>query len=410
MSVTTSPWIHFYKNAVVSVAKPPTLLALLPDDQVGWCEQFTQEGYNVIHLTYPLPEATSFADVLNEVEIAMTDKGSKSPEWGLITYGLATRDADKILPWLAVIVADLRVCVHFCPNAEEISPGLLIKDSESRYLPIVFHLASSQEKFHASMQPLEDPANLGYALPTHVHHPIKAYTYPFVSHSPPFPFSAGAPVQVTIGEPRIVDAYTRSANNLSLTRTLEILKRCLGPHFNFEKLWDMHTYYEFAERDASKTMTTMVETPYVNHVPTMTGGVGHDELARFYKYHFTTVTLADFELITLSRTIGSDRIVDEMIFKCSHTSEIDYFIPGIPPTGRQLEIAMVGIVAFRGDKLFFEHLYWDQASVLVQLGILDPTNLPIAGVEIARKVLDPFGQPSNTLLKRWSESEGLSIS
>lgn len=115
----------------------------------------------------------------------------------------------------------------------------------------MFHLASSQEKFHACIQPLEDPANLGYALPTYVHHPIKAYTYPFVSHSPPFPFTAGAPVQVTIGEPCIVDAYIRSANNLSLTRTLEILKRCLGPHFNFEKLWDMHTYYEFAERDAS---------------------------------------------------------------------------------------------------------------------------------------------------------------
>ncbi|KAI9572542.1 NTF2-like protein [Boletus coccyginus] len=402
MIVTTvSPWIHFYKNAVVSVAKPPTLLVLVPDDQVGWCEQFAQEGYNVIHLTYP-PGATSFADVLDDAEMTMTDKGSRSlaPELGLVTYGLATQDADKILSRPA-IVADLRVCVHFCPNLEIISPGFLIKDSGSRYLPVAFHLASSQEKFHASILPLEDPANLGYTLPTHVHPPVKVYTYPFVSQCPPFPFSAGAPVQVTIGEPRIVDAYTRSANTLSLTRTLEILKRHLGPYFNFEKLWDMHTYYEFAERDASKTMTTMVATPYVNHVPTMTGGVGYDDLARFYKYHFTTVTPTDFELITVSRTIGSDRIVDEMIFKCSHTS-VYSFLPGIPPTGRPLEIAMVGIIAFRGDKLFFE--YWDQASVLVQLGILDPTGLPIAGAEVAKKVLDPFGQPNNTLLKRWSES------
>ena len=115
---------------------------------------------------------------------------------------------------------------------------------------MAFHLASTQEKFHASILPLEDPANLGYALPTHVHPPIKAYAYPFVSYDPPFPFSAGAPVKVTIDERRIVDPYTRSANNLSLTRTLEILKRCLGPHFNFEKLWNMHTYYEFVERDA----------------------------------------------------------------------------------------------------------------------------------------------------------------
>jgi len=285
----------------------------------------------------------------------------------------------------------------------------LIKDSDSHYLPVTFHLASSQETLHSSILPLEDPANLGYDLPTHVHPPIKAYTYPLVSHSPPFPFSEGAPVTVTVGRPRAVDAYFRSANNLSLTRTLETLKRYLGPHFNFERLWDMHTYYEFVERNAPKTMTTMVETPYVNHVPTMTGGVGYDDLARFYKYHFTTVTPTEFELITVSRTIGSDRIVDEMIFKCLHTSEVDYFLPGIPPTGKPLEIAMVGVIAFRGDKLFFEHLYWDQASVLVQLGMLDPTSLPVAGVEVARKVLDPFGQPSNTLLKRWSQTEGLPI-
>ena len=97
--------------------------------------QFSQEGYDVIHLTYPLPEATSFADVLSDAEKTMTDQGSKSPEWGLITYGLATQDADKILSWLAVLVAGLRVCVHFCPNAEDISPGFLIKDLGSRYLP-----------------------------------------------------------------------------------------------------------------------------------------------------------------------------------------------------------------------------------------------------------------------------------
>lgn len=142
----------------------------------------------------------------------------------------------------------------------------------------MFHLASSQEKFHASVLPLEDPANLAYALPTHVHPPVKAYTYPFVSHSPPFPFCAGAPVQITVGEPCFVDAHSRSANNLSLTRTLETLKRYLGPHFDLEKLWNMHTYYEFVERDASsrsryftllqipntvsETMTTMVASLY----------------------------------------------------------------------------------------------------------------------------------------------------
>ncbi|KAF8846302.1 NTF2-like protein [Paxillus ammoniavirescens] len=400
-----SPWIHFYKNAVVSVAKPPTLLVLLPSDQTGWCEQFSQEGYQVVHLTYPLPQSTSFRDVLKDAGKEITANCLEA-NWGLVTYGLATQDAGEIITQLALAIADLKVCVHFCPNADT-SRGFLIKDSGARHLPVTFHLASSQEALHASLLPLEDLANLGYALPTHSHPPVKVYTYPFVTHSPPFPFAADAPVRVKVGESSTVDAYTRSAVNLSLTRTLEALKRYLGPHFNFEKLWDMHTYYEFVERHAPKTMSTMVETPYVNHVPTMTGGVGSRDLARFYKYHFTTVTPTEFEIITLSRTIGSDRIVDEMIFKCVHTSEIDYFLHGVPPTGKPLEIAMVGIIAFRGDKLFFE--YWDQASLLVQLGLLNPTHLPIAGVEVAKKVIDPFGQPSNTLLKRWDESEGLPI-
>ncbi|THH33565.1 hypothetical protein EUX98_g670 [Antrodiella citrinella] len=103
----------------------------------------------------------------------------------------------------------------------------------------------------------------------------------------------------------------------------------------------------------------------------MTGGVGFEELSRFYKYHFTqdNVTPPDTELITVSRTVGADRIIDEMIYKCTHTTEIDYFLPGITPTGKPLEIALVGVVAFRGDKLTFEHIYWDQASTLVQATI-----------------------------------------
>jgi len=143
----------------------------------------------------------------------------------------------------------------------------------------------------------------------------------------------------------------------------------------------------------------------------MTGGIGFQELSRFYKYHFCAahVTPPDTELITVSRTVGADKIVEEMIFTCTHTTEIDYFLPGIAPTGKPLEIALVGVVAFRGDKLCFEHLYWDQASVLVQLGLLDPSKLPVAGVDVARKVLDPFGLPSNTLMAKWKESEGKSI-
>ena len=110
----------------------------------------------------------------------------------------------------------------------------------------------------------------------------------------------------------------------------------------------------------------MVSHPYVNHIATMTGGAGYDDLLHFYTHHFVTRSPPDTELIPISRTVGADRIVDEMIFKCTHTEELDYFLPGIEPTGKEVRIPMVGIVSFRGGKLAFESLYWDQASTLAQ--------------------------------------------
>ena len=106
----------------------------------------------------------------------------------------------------------------------------------------------------------------------------------------------------------------------------------------------------------------------------------------------------------ISRTVGADRVVDEMIFSFTHDEEIDWMLPGIPPTGKRVEIPLIAVVNFRGDKLYHEHIYWDQASVLVQIGKLDPTGLPVAGVETADKVKDK-SLPSNTLMARWAESE-----
>ena len=115
-------------------------------------------------------------------------------------------------------------------------------------------------------------------------------------------------------------------------------------------------------------MATMVPEPYVNHIPTMTGGVGQRELARFYRHHFIPTTPADTKLIPISRTIGADRVVDEMLFCFTHDIEIDWMLPGLTPTGKYVEVPLVAIVCFRGDKLYNEHIYWDQASVLVQIG------------------------------------------
>ena len=92
-----------------------------------------------------------------------------------------------------------------------------------------------------------------------------------------------------------------------------------------------------------------------------------------------------------------------MLFCFTHDREIDWLLPGVPPTGKYVEIPLIAIINFRGDKLYNEHIYWDQASVLVQIGVLKPDGLPVAGVETARKLVDP-SLPSNTLMARWSQS------
>ena len=170
-------------------------------------------------------------------------------------------------------------------------------------------------------------------------------------------------------------------------------------------LWEAHCRHEFETRDADATMATMVDQPYVNHVPTMTGGVGRDQLKRFYKYHFIGANPADMELVPVSRTVGADRVVDEMVVRFTHTSEIDWMLPGVAPAGRKVEVPLVAVVHFRGGKVAHEHIYWDQASVLAQIGKLDPEGLPVAGAETARKVLDK-DRPSNTLMRAWGTSEG----
>jgi carboxymethylenebutenolidase len=174
-------------------------------------------------------------------------------------------------------------------------------------------------------------------------------------------------------------------------------------------LWEAHCRYEFEIRDADATMATMVASPYVNHIPTMAGGVGHDQLKRFYKYHFIGANPPDMTMVPVSRTIGADRVVDEMIVRFTHTTTIDWMLPGIPPTGRTVEVPLVAIVQFRDGQVAHEHIYWDQASVLVQIGRLDAQGLPVAGAQTAHKVLDP-AQPSNTLLREaWASSEGKPI-
>ena len=219
---------------------------------------------------------------------------------------------------------------------------------------------------------------------------IELYVYPGVDHA--FARAGG-------------EHYDRPSALMAHQRSIGALRAEMGPHYDFSALWDKHCEYEFATRDVDATMATMVAEPYVNHIPTMTGGVGYRQLKRFYQNHFVHSNPPDTTLIPLSRTVGASQIVDELLFCFTHTCEIDWMLPGVPPTGKRVEIPLVAIVKFRGDKLYHEHIYWDQASVLVQIGKLDPAGLPVAGIETARKLLDET-LPSNALMARWQESEG----
>jgi carboxymethylenebutenolidase len=174
-----------------------------------------------------------------------------------------------------------------------------------------------------------------------------------------------------------------------------------------QQLWEQHVQYEFSTRNTDDTLATMVEDAYVNHIPVLTGGVGRDELREFYSKRFIPQMPPDTEMTPVSRTIGEDQLVDEMVFKFTHTIRMDWLLPGVAPTGKRVEVPLVAIVRFRDGKLAHEHIYWDQASVLVQVGLLDATKLPVAGVESARKVLDPT-LPANALMGRADEASNQS--
>lgn len=157
-------------------------------------------------------------------------------------------------------------------------------------------------------------------------------------------------------------------------------------HYNLGAIFDKHIKNEFEQHDVDATMKTMVRQPYVHHVPTLTGGVGYDEVYDFYKNHFVDMMPDDIKTEHISRTVGKDQVVDELILKFTHDKQIDYMLPGIAPTGKYVELPHVVIMKFSNDKILHEHIYWDQASLLVQIGLLESKNLPIKGIEQSRRL------------------------
>ena len=152
-------------------------------------------------------------------------------------------------------------------------------------------------------------------------------------------------------------------------------------------LFDGHIAREFVDFDVNATMETMVAEPYVYCVPVMTGGFGGQGVRRFYSEHFINQIPKDAKVTPISRTIGKDQVVDELIVSFTHNTQWDYLLPGIPPTGKKVELPHVVVMKFENGKVAHEHVWWDQASLLVQVGLLDPGKLPVVGVEQARRLL-----------------------
>ena len=442
--------------------RPPTVLLLGPwhAGTQGLAFNLSEEGYQVV-LVDTAPDSASLQALrrrpIDSDEYVADDDLRDSDGWSigvnlvrlvetqveggwnrytaLITFGLQQRDADVVMALHTESSRRGGLSAYVGYGSQLTRDEAVEAAKRDRDYPLVVHLPESDTELVSALVEAAKRGDIPQgALPFHPElddftaslGPVKAKTvsiftyasiavdedasiwgcaFPFSHHTKDFAFAT-----------QINDAH-RSVAAMSYTRTVALLKSTMGPRFPLEQLWDQHTYFEFASRDSAKTMSTMVAQPYVNHVACLTGGAGFTQLARFYEHHFTSVSPPDTQLVPISRTIGTDRIIDEMVFSCTHTTMIDYFLPGVPPTGRKLRIPMVGIVNLRGDKLAYESLYWDQANALVQLDLLHPiksslnpdVSLPIAGDQVAQKILHPYGVPSNELMPNWPESEGKNI-
>ncbi|TDZ87601.1 hypothetical protein C8034_v006687 [Colletotrichum sidae] len=335
-------------------------------------QKWAEEGYAVAQVVVDAG-ASDIASLLSSAIESLKELESCDVEdkFGAIVY-LSSPSA-----WLADALE----------KQSEIKAAVFFNFSLSLATPTLSHISATQSAGHRTSAP------------------AKTYSYP----------TAGD-FFVIPGHPN----FNANAAGLAHTRTLTFLKPLLGgPFFDLEAVWEEHTLFEFGERNVEKTMSTMVDQPYVNHIPTLTGGVGRARLTNFYRDHFVFNNPADTELELVSRTVGIDRVIDEFVFKCTHDRVIDWLLPGVPPTGKHLSIPFTSVVNVRGDHLHHEHIAWDQATALRQLGLLPdylpfpyqingtgPTagkkfeyRLPVAGVESAKKLVDESSVESNAMFE-----------
>ncbi|KAK4574138.1 hypothetical protein LTR86_001899 [Recurvomyces mirabilis] len=347
---------------------PPRLYVTADDDEFDstLLQHLEEEGFHTTYL--PLgKDGKAYRDSLRH----LADDLELGENYAIIAFGEAATHCleahTKPQPHLVALVAYYPTSIT-SPNAK-FPP----------HLEVLTHLAGTQN-----------------FAPSH-----PSYTYP--SASPGF------------AERDLEETYDKVSANLAWTRTLRVLRKAFKIEVDLEKIWEDHVALEFATKDAAATMRTMVPQPYVNHIPTLTGGIGAKDLFIFYRDYFIPQNPPSLTMKLVSRTIGTDRVVDEFIVSFKHTTTIPWMLPDVPPTDKTVHVAMVSVVCIRGGKLYHEHLYWDQASVLVQVGLLDPKlvpesmqkqgmkQLPVYGKETAEKVLDESCRESNELISSWND-------
>jgi carboxymethylenebutenolidase len=167
-------------------------------------------------------------------------------------------------------------------------------------------------------------------------------------------------------------------------------------------VWEAHTAAEFVHKDADQAIATMADDPVLVHVPVGTGAAGREALRAFYREIFIPQMPPDAELQLLTRTVGQNRVIDEFVLSLTHTVQMDWFAPGIAATGRRLVLPHVAVIAFEDGKISSEHIYWDQASVLLQLGVLED-GLPALGADQADRVLNDDA-PANALIAKLAKA------
>ncbi|CAO2652598.1 Nn.00g008810.m01.CDS01 [Neocucurbitaria sp. VM-36] len=215
-----------------------------------------------------------------------------------------------------------------------------------------------------------------------------------------------------------LDEYDSVADAIAWSRSLSMVRRGFGAEVDLERVWEENEEQKYRGKNVEKLLETYLPgpegpTPFVNFTPTMTGGHSLPELRRFYKDYFLRAAPPSLHMRLISRTIGVDRIVDELYIQFKHTCQMPWILPGISPTNQKVEIVVVSIVAFRAGKVWCERVYWDQASVLFQVGLLDPEEvpeelkkdglemLPVSGSEAARKVMDVQSEEANDMIDDW---------